>query len=49
MKAALAKNKAAATYKGRAVEMARSMPVTIGAVMPDSRDSADAIPVALPL
>lgn len=35
-------------YNGREVEKASSTPVIIGAVMPASRESADAMPVALP-
>lgn len=48
MNPALANSRPAAMYSGRDVEKASSTPVIIGAVMPARRDSAEAIPVALP-
>jgi hypothetical protein len=49
MKTALVKKRPAAIYSGSVLEMARMMPVRIGAVMPASLDRAEAMPVAVPL
>lgn len=45
---ALAKKRDAEMYSGSEVEMVRSTPVAIGAVIPASRDRAEAMPVAVP-
>ena len=48
MKTALARKRPAAMYRGRDLDIARMIPVRMGAVMPAKRDRADAMPVALP-
>ena len=48
IRTALAKKRDDEMYKGSEVEMVRSTPVAIGAVIPASRDRADAMPVAVP-
>ena len=49
MNPALARNNDAEMYNGKDVETASKIPVSIGTVIPASRDRADATPVALPL
>lgn len=49
MKPALTRNSNADMYKGNEVEIASRAPVAMGTVIPAKRESAEAIPVALPL
>ena len=49
MHAAVMRKNAAERYRGRETSMERRSPVTIGAMIPASLESAEAIPHAVPL